>query len=773
MRHWPKAAAIGAALVCIASCGPLGTPRSCTGDSDCSSSSVCAQGVCADMRADDCRRVACAVSIVAPSSTSFTGGAVAFQVSISGTVPDKVELLRDGSPLATLPPPFLYTWDTSAEGEGSHEIVARATQGPTVFVSEPRTVVVSRTLRAISISSPSSTIFADGLVPFQLTLSGMPPDKVDLLKNGSLLATLSPPYEYTWDTTLEAEGTYQIVARGSLGSAVFSSEPRTVVVSRVAQAVAISSPVATAFTNGQVTFEVIFSGFPPDAVELIKNGSPFAVLEPPYQYSWDTTSEPEGTYQVVARATQGGKTYSSEARTVVVDRTPPVVVGHSPASGDTNVALRAPVYVQFSEPVLLPAGAAGSVVSLTGAGSAALSAQVDLSGDLQTLLISYAPDPAVPSDVALSLRPGITDLAGNPLVLPAPWGWHMPMWQRLGTVRQAPGIGGCDLALDAAGRPTVAWSEADGLWVARWTGNAWETIGASIRGPGTFASGPLIALKPTGDPVLAWYEDTDPGSAILYQIIVKHRTPNGWDYMGQNPVGEPGTNLSDLVIDAGGGVWLGTNDCIGCAVSHAVVRKYDGSMYWPRQGGSLNRAARNATGPRLAFDAGGALWAAWTESAGFPGIDNYLVYDVFTSRLEAGVWAGVGGALNANASAPAYSVSVVSVPGGFPALTWKERLGSFNYKAWYRAAGAYGWGSQQPAAYPSTTTPPLAATGSYLYSAGPSIVYRSLPGGAWESVGADEFHTSASPVAIRTTVSGEVLLLWMEAASLTVSRLNR
>src|SRR5512143_2575888 len=104
MGQWPKAAAVGAILICLASCGPLGRPRACSVDADCSSGSFCAQGSCTDMRADDCRRVPCTVSIAAPGSTAYTEGAVAFQVSISGTVPDTVELLRDGGSLATLTP---------------------------------------------------------------------------------------------------------------------------------------------------------------------------------------------------------------------------------------------------------------------------------------------------------------------------------------------------------------------------------------------------------------------------------------------------------------------------------------------------------------------------------------------------------------------------------------------------------------------------------------------------------------------------------------------
>ncbi len=70
MSKAPVAAAVAVAFVCLAACGPLGRPRLCAGDGDCASGSFCAQGVCVDMRADDCRRVACTVSIVAPSSAA-------------------------------------------------------------------------------------------------------------------------------------------------------------------------------------------------------------------------------------------------------------------------------------------------------------------------------------------------------------------------------------------------------------------------------------------------------------------------------------------------------------------------------------------------------------------------------------------------------------------------------------------------------------------------------------------------------------------------------
>jgi Bacterial Ig-like domain/Bacterial Ig domain len=789
MRQWPRAAAVGAILVCLASCGPLGRPRACSVDADCSSGSFCAQGSCTDMRADDCRRVACTVSIVAPGSTAYTEGAVAFQVSISGTVPDTVELLRDGGPLATLTPPYQYTWDTSAEAEGTHEIVARATQGPTVFASEPRAVVVSRTPHTIAISTPSSTMFANGPVAFQLTLTGLPPDRVTLLKDGAVLTTLAPPYEYTWDTAAVPEGTYQFVARATQGSAAFTSEPRTIVVSRAARAVAIAAPSATTFTNGQIAFKLMFSGPPPESVELLKDGSLLAALAPPYEYTWNTAAEPEGSYRFVARARQAGTTYSSEPRSVVVDRTPPVVVAQSPAPGDTNVALRAPIYVQFSEPVKLSADAAGGVVSLTGAGGAVLSANITLSSDQQRLLVSYVLDPAVPSDVALSLRSGITDLAGNPLTLPAPWGWHMPLWQRLGPyVRQAGWISGIDLAVDATGRPTVAWLEQDGISVARWTGELWEKLGTAIHGPGAVNSTPVVALKPSGDPVLAWTEDTDSDpNRIVSRIFVKQKTVNGWDYVGQNPVGQDGSETlsPSLAVDSSGVIWLGSREHMAGSAQHAVVRRFDGYLYWVQEGANLNRAERNAEAPKLAFDGNGTLWAAWTESAGFGGIDNYLVYDVFTSQLLPGGWTSIGGVLNANASAPAYNVKLVPVPGGFPVVTWSERVGSFSYNSWYRVLGFGVWGQQQPAAYSSVATPPMSATNGYLYSPGrvsPYVMSASpINQAAWNSVGTEDIKMSPSSAVsyttIQATASGDVLVFWVEGegslSSLYVKRLNR
>src|SRR5207244_3108870 len=91
-------------------------------------------------------------------------------------------------------------------------------------------------------------------------------------------------------------------------------------------AIAIVSPTSPAYTNKVVTIQVSVTdtGGGSHDVRLLENGTMLADLgAPPYSYDWDTTHEPEASYQIVAQTTAGGQTVTSAPVTVVVDRTPP------------------------------------------------------------------------------------------------------------------------------------------------------------------------------------------------------------------------------------------------------------------------------------------------------------------------------------------------------------------------------------------------------------------------------------------------------------------
>src|SRR5215469_13426118 len=110
-----------------------------------------------------------------------------------------------------------------------------------------------------------------------------------------------------------------------------------------------SEPTGDVLTNGPVRLRVVASGARPDTVQFLSDGQPFVNVDPPYEYLWDTRSIPEGKHVVTARATRGGLTKTSDPRTVVVDRTPPEIVGRSPAPDSLEGSSVDPVMVTFSE----------------------------------------------------------------------------------------------------------------------------------------------------------------------------------------------------------------------------------------------------------------------------------------------------------------------------------------------------------------------------------------------------------------------------------------
>ena len=105
---------------------------------------------------------------------------------------------------------------------------------------------VNVTPPTISITSPDTSVFTKGAFSVQLAVTGEP-TSVELLKDGAVLATLSAPYTYTWDTTTETEKAYSITAKASkTGTADVVSAARQITVDRTAPIVALQVPTAGA-----------------------------------------------------------------------------------------------------------------------------------------------------------------------------------------------------------------------------------------------------------------------------------------------------------------------------------------------------------------------------------------------------------------------------------------------------------------------------------------------------------------------------------------------
>lgn len=348
----------------------------------------------------------------------------------------------------------------------------------------------------------------------------------------------------------------------------------------------ISSPASGIHTNGTVNIVVSVADGdkPPASVSILENGASIATVSLPYQYAWDTTSVPEGTYTVVAQTMIGGRVATSAPVNVVVDRTPPTIVTLTPVPGATNVVFSGPIGVTFSEP-LLASSFPASAIALS-AGANALPATASLSPDGTAASVKIIDQSAVilPSSLAATFAGTITDLAGNKLTQPiGPWHWSVPDWIKaapiggglspivgvdpkgfpiviyathtveagtfsydisvssydgqswkdlnLPTTPADVRIDGYSVDVNSAGNPTAAWVEggANGgqIHVASYDGTKWTPFPVldAVAAAGTNATSPVLRLDSKGAPFVVWQEDTAAGN----DIFVAHWNGSVWD----------------------------------------------------------------------------------------------------------------------------------------------------------------------------------------------------------------------------------------------------
>ncbi|RKI70048.1 hypothetical protein D7X55_10450 [Corallococcus sp. AB049A] len=298
-----------------------------------------------------------------------------------------------------------------------------------------------------------------------------------------------------------------------------------------------------AYTRGPLLLQFTVEGGAAEQVEILKDTT--VLVKPtgsPYSFTWDTTSEAEGTYQLSIRATRGGVAFVSAPRTVIVDRTAPTVASFLPARDAAYVGVHDAIQVTFSEP-MNPNSMTESAVGLkTGTGTA-IAKSVALSADGKTLTVTPLSALSTPSTVQVDLAAAmntLTDLAGNSVVAAPFWSFSVPTWLPVGGAVSA--VGGKTstermvLRIDHDDRPVIAWAESDGssknIYVSRWNGETWNMIGPPLSGLaalGTDATAPTLAISADGEPVVAWEEKT--GNPDERSIFVRHWTGMTWELL--------------------------------------------------------------------------------------------------------------------------------------------------------------------------------------------------------------------------------------------------
>lgn len=420
--------------------------------------------------------------------------------------------------------------------------------------------------------------------------------------------------------------------------------------------VAITSPTSPAATNGSIMIQIAFS--PPTAApasaDLYDGDSKLATVSSPFAFLWETSAAPavpEGPHQVIARATVPGGSITSDAVTIIVDRTAPTIMRRAPAAGATNVLFADPIQIVFSEPID-PATLAGGITLSSGAGAIATSAALAADGETVTVTLADRHAVPVPADVTVAVKATIADRAGNQLGVVPTWSWNAPVWvklpmlagklpeialgpddrplvlnaveqgavgsndfvlqlARLGTTRSwdtsVPSPQGARpaarissraaLALGADGAPVTAWPEAQGsspstMHVARWTGTAWDSgYGQldAVAAAGTSAYNPTLAFSPAGDLFLAWQEP----NPSAFGVFTARWSGSAWD-TSYGSAGVIGASVPALKFGADGRPVI----AVSASTSTGVVARWTGTSW-----SALPAFTESYASPSLAIDA--------------------------------------------------------------------------------------------------------------------------------------------------------------------------
>lgn len=397
----------------------------------------------------------------------------------------------------------------------------------------------------------------------------------------------------------------------------------------------ITSPAQTAYSNSSVPITIEVREGKADLVQVLKNGQILSILRtPPYQYTWDTTKEAEGSYKLTARAFLEGTGFTSAPVTVVVDRTNLQVASRTPADGSRNVDYQAPVQVVFTKPVK-PETLNDTTVSVKVAGNP-VEKTLSLSSDGKTLTITPKEKPVFPATFSFGLSRGITDIAGNALNVPispttTPWNFEVPSWYSFGDRLEA--IRGVEtpmkdvaMVLDKDGNPIVAWTEETllkrySIFVFRWDGKTFVHMGGPLNGTATgSAFKTALALGDDGNPVVAW-EESDGRNENIHVMRWRQNT---WQVVGtgalsaendpQTPT--PAHNPSLAVKD--NDIYVAWDEIDNTQVSNIQVWKsIDGGPFFGlgNTRGRVNAVpgATNGLRPSLVLDSNGQAIVAFQE----------------------------------------------------------------------------------------------------------------------------------------------------------------
>jgi len=436
--------------------------------------------------------------LVDPAGTAITNSQrdLPFQIMVDGPTPDTVELLVDGTPVATFTPQFFYRgfWDSSTFAEGERQLAPRVTLQGVSRTGESVPVIIDRTPPQMTTFTPTPTtdveLDTSFVVDFDEAVTAAPLRLADLVRLSVVPIGQTTPIEIPSTAVLDASGRHLTVqatqalplgvaslswaslhdAAGNLVAGTVAASWNVSRSTRLGGDLELQTQSTLAMTTDATGVIHVMRHLAPsgDLQALRFNGTEFVALGPVI----NERPVPQNTTPANERAALAvgpdGTVFAAFEQLVAGGTNIEIAVRRFDTDGNTWQTLDAPLPVNrttTARPQIAVDSANRPVVSFIG--------------------------------------------SGNSFVLQA-FRFEAGAWTSLGTI-DAPVFNTHSLAIRADGTPTAVYlrgafgSNANVILSAQHNGSAWQAVGGAIDSlPSGGLGRPTIAFAADNQPWVGW-----------------------------------------------------------------------------------------------------------------------------------------------------------------------------------------------------------------------------------------------------------------------------
>ena len=344
---------------------------------------------------------------------NYVSGNITFNVTASDRFLMDVSYSVDGGTWIDVS----NVWVTSLLLDGGHTVVFRARDQAGHYVTQTMTLIVDNTDPVVSINSPSADEFIEGVYTFRISaLDTVGVDRVYLnVFNSTLLATFSTSsgyYEFTTDTSLKLDGTYNCTATArDLSGRISVSELVSFKVDNNAPVLRVVDPLPGDFLEGFVVISVNTTDVFLNRTEYNVDGTGWVDISIPL----NTSVFGDGAHTITIRSVDDAGHMTVTSVNVIIDNYAPVGTISYPGENAYITELTPTFRVVASDIV-------GVDKVLIGLDFPAVTGDLSMSYNSATGYYEFRTDVALVPDGVYNITVTVYDLSGKVLIMgPTPF----------------------------------------------------------------------------------------------------------------------------------------------------------------------------------------------------------------------------------------------------------------------------------------------------------------------------------------------------------------